>query len=562
MKKSKARGSALMTEWSQTDWRKLERYVFKLQKRIYRASQRGDYRAMHRLQKTLIQSWSAKCLAVRRVAQENLGKKTAGVDGIKNLSNTQRSSLAANLKLSLKASPLRPVAIAKVGSRTEQRILKIPTMADRALQVLVKQALEPEWEAKFEPNSFGFRPGRSCHDAIEAIYTSIKQKAKFALETDIFRCFDQINHSALLSKLQTFPRLRRQLKAWLKAGVLEGFELKPSTEGAAQGGPISPLIANIALHGMETWIKSAFPQRNAPHLVRYADDLVILHTDISVIEQCQQMLTDWLKDMGLELKPSKTRIVHTLKPYEQQPPGFDFLGFTVRQFPVGKNQTGKSSNGTPLGFKTLIKPSREALKAHTRKVGQVIDTHRGVPQAALIEHLNPVIIGWSNYYSTVVSRELFARCDHILYQQLRRWGNRRHPRKSQTWVNQKYWKTIDSKLWVFSTSGQRAIRMRQHSETAIVRHVKVQKNRSPYDGDFVYWSTRMQRYPLRSQRVARLLRRQKGRCSQCGMYFRDGDLMEIDHSIPTSQGGRDEHQNLQLLHRHCHDIKTAKDGRR
>lgn len=433
-------------------------------------------------------------------------------------------------------------------------------MADRALQALVKQALEPEWEAKFEPNSFGFRPGRSCHDAIEAIYTSIKQKAKFALETDISRCFDQINQKSLLAKLQTFPRLQRQIKAWLQAGVMEGVELKPTTKGAPQGGPISPLIANIALHGMETRIKAAFPKKNAPQLIRYADDLVLLHPDISVIEQCQQILTEGLNDMGLELKPSKTRLVHTLHQYEQQPPGFDFLGFTVRQFPVGKTRTGKNPNGTPLGFKTLIKPSREALKAHTRKVGKIIDTHRGTSQDGLIEHLNPVITGWSNYYSTVVSKEIYAQCDHILHQQLRRWGNRRHPHKSQNWVNQKYWKTLDTKRWVFITSDVRGTRLRLHTETPIIRHIKVQKNRSPYDGDFVYWSTRMQRYPLKSSRVARLLRRQKGRCAQCRLYFRDGDLMEIDHVVPTARGGKDEHQNLQLLHRHCHDTKTAQEA--
>ena len=191
-------------EWNKIPWRKLERNMFKLQKRIYRASSRGDVRAVRRLQKTLMRSWSAKCLAVRRVTQDNQGKKTAGVDGIKSLSPVQRLELVKNLKLSRKAKPTRRVWIPKPGTE-EKRPLGIPTITDRALQALVKQALEPEWEALFEPNSYGFRPGRSCHDAIGAIFLSIRQKAKYVLDADIAKCFDRIDHKALLNKFGNRP---------------------------------------------------------------------------------------------------------------------------------------------------------------------------------------------------------------------------------------------------------------------------------------------------------------------------------------------------------------------
>jgi RNA-directed DNA polymerase len=235
----------LTVEWKDLNWRKLEKVTFKLQKRIYQASESGDVKAVRKLQKTLIRSWSAKCIAVRRVTQDNKGKNTAGVDGIKSLSPNQRILLVNQLKLTGKSKPTRRVMIPKPGSN-EKRPLGIPTINDRALQALCKIALEPEWEAKFEPNSYGFRPGRSCHDAIGAIFGSIRLKAKYVLDADIAKCFDRIDHKALLSKINTYPTLSRQLKNWLKAGYCVQDELFPTNNGTPQGGVISPLLANIA----------------------------------------------------------------------------------------------------------------------------------------------------------------------------------------------------------------------------------------------------------------------------------------------------------------------------
>ena len=249
-----------MYGWNDLPWRQFERQVFKLQKRIYRASQRGDMKTVHKLQRLLMNSWSAKCLAVRRVTQDNQGKKTAGIDGMKSLSPTHRLALVSILKLLPQARPVRRVWIPKPGTQ-EKRGLGIPVMYDRALQALVKLALEPEWEARFEPNSYGFRPGRSCHDAIEAIFNSIRYKAKYVLDADISKCFDQISHQALLQKLATFPKMRRNIKAWLEAGVMEGLELSATTKGTPQGGPLSPLLANVALHGLEEAITTASPPR-------------------------------------------------------------------------------------------------------------------------------------------------------------------------------------------------------------------------------------------------------------------------------------------------------------
>src|SRR6266536_1106061 len=237
-------------EWRDIPWPQVERDVHTLQRRIYRASQRGDMTVVHRLQRLLMSSWSAKCLAVRRVTQDNQGKKTAGIDGVAALEAEERLVLVATLDLDAKPQPTRRVWIPKPGT-DEQRPLGIPTLSDRALQALVKLALEPQWEAQFEPNSYGFRPGRSCHDAVEGIFESIKQCPKYILDADIAKCFDRIDHKALLDKINTFPQLRRIIKAWLEAGVLDGETLFPTEHGTPQGEVISPLLANIALHGME-----------------------------------------------------------------------------------------------------------------------------------------------------------------------------------------------------------------------------------------------------------------------------------------------------------------------
>ena len=221
-------------EWRDLDWRVIAQQVFKLQTRIYRASRRGDAKTVHRLQRLLLASWAARCLAVRRVTQDNRGKRTAGVDGIKNLPPAQRLRLARHLTLLPTAQPARRIWIPKPGT-TEQRPLAIPVLSDRARQALALLALEPEWEARFEPHSYGFRPGRSTHDAIEAIFQAICRKPKYVLDADIAKCFERIDQGALLAKLHTFPCLRRAIRAWLRAGVLDGAELFPTTAGTPQG---------------------------------------------------------------------------------------------------------------------------------------------------------------------------------------------------------------------------------------------------------------------------------------------------------------------------------------
>ena len=570
-------------EWKNINWRQVERYVFKLQKRIYVASRRGDVRKVRKLQKTLMKSWSNRALAVRKVTQENRGRKTAGVDGVSSLSPEARLKLVGQLKLTGKSQPTRRVWIPKPG-KEEKRPLGIPTMYDRALQSVVKAALEPEWEAHFEPSSYGFRPGRSCHDAIKQIKVAIMSKDKFVLDADISQCFDKIDHSALLQKLGYKGKVRQQIKAWLKSGVIDSGGFTATSEGTMQGGVISPLLANIALHGLENMLMEAVKtfdirevsssrqmgwQRKVSSLtfIRYADDFLVIHKHLNVIQRCRELISEWLKGMGLELKPSKTRIAHTLYPElsEDGQAGFDFLGHHIQQFRCGKYKSSKHpSSKKLLGFKTLITPTKDACKKHQRKIKEVIKQHKHSPQALLIKELNPIIRGWVRFYSCSDAQTVgeLTRQDHLIFQKLRAWARRRTGEWNKK-TKSKYWITVDKRNWVFATRSGDAnpLRLLTHTEfgSSSTKYVKVRGEDSPFNGQLVYWSTRRGRSPELSIRKATLLKNQKGICTWCCLRFREGDILEEDHILARALGGKDEYKNLQLLHGHCHDEKTALD---
>ncbi len=224
--------------------------------------------------------------------------------------------MVKELRVSNTSKPARRVWIPKPG-RAEKRPLGIPVMYDRALQGLVKLALESEWEAHFEANSYGFMPDRGCHDTIGAIFLSIRQKPKWVLDADIAKCFDKIDHQALLAKLNTSPTFRRQIRAWLKAGVVDVGQIQQTPEGTPQGGVISPLLANVALHGIEEAVMSLAgnnrDRRRELTVVRYASDLVVLHKDKGMIEKAQEVIARWLRGIGLELKTEKTQPIHSTR---------------------------------------------------------------------------------------------------------------------------------------------------------------------------------------------------------------------------------------------------------
>ena len=454
-------------------------------------------------------------------------------------------------------------------------------MYDRALQAVVKSALEPEWEAIFEPNSYGFRPGRSCHDALHQIKVCIQHKAKFVLDADIAKCFDRINHYELLQKLNIKGKVRRQVKSWLKSGVIDDGVFTATSEGTPQGGVISPLLANIALHGLEQRIEKEFPhdkgnhirksfsqfgkQVGRPNTIRYADDFVILCEEKAVVQRYREIISEWLAGMGLELKPEKTRLTHTFKDElsEDGKAGFDFLGHHIQQYPAGKHRSSLSTHGEILGFNTLITPNKKSSKAHQEEIRRIIKKHGSSPQSALIRDLNPVIRGWTSFYTNSDAKNVgeLSKQDHLTYLKLRRWAKRRCGNINAG--HKLYWHSIGGNNWVFSTreEGANPLRLLQHSkfECSSTDYVKVKGDKSPYDGDLVYWSSRMGKNPDLPSRVSKLLKWQKGKCPHCEYIFRNEDVMEVDHIIPRAIGGKDEYKNLQLLHRHCHDVKTKID---
>jgi len=405
-------------------------------------------------------------------------------------------------------------------------------------------ALEPEWEARFEPNSYGFRPGRCAQDAIEAIFKSIHLKPKYVLDADIERCFDKINREALLEKLAAIRPITQVVRAWLKAGILDKGEMLFPEAGTPQGGVVSPLLANVALHGLENHLVSTCPPPRKPGISRYADDFVVLHEDYETLQKLREQAETWLAGMGLRLKTEKTHIRHTLQTLDGQA-GFDFLGYTIRQFPVGKYHTATFRDKP--GFKTLIKPSRKAQKRHQGRIRDIIRKHRSQAQAALIINLNSIIRGWSNYYRSCVAKKIFNRMDHQVHYQLFQWARHRHPNKTAGWRFRHYWRGIGKRI-TFSNGTATLV---HHAATPIKRHIKVKGDKSPFDGDWRYWVRRLARTPGQPPQWTKVLKRQDGKCAFCGLCFMASDVMELHHQDrnPSHKGL----SNLALLHGHCHD---------
>jgi len=542
-------------KWITIPWKKLEKTVHNIQKRIYKATKAGKIGKAKKLARLLMRSSSSITLNVRRVTQDNKGKRTAGVDGVKMLTPKQRLEMindlieqASTRFKGYKAKPIRRVYVPKPNG--DKRPLGIPTMKDRAIQGIVKSSLEPMCEAQFEPYSYGFRPAYSTHDAIELIYNSLNRKEKWVLEADIKGCFDNINHNKLLEKLGGTSEQQRMVKQMLKAGVMENQTFSPSEKGTPQGGIISPLLANIALDGMESYLKQELRKTythreildsGRTRLVRYADDFVILHENKNVITDSKRIIKEWLAQIGLELSEEKTSITHSRQ-------ALDFLGFNIRHYQTNGKHFMEKGKQNERGFKLLIKPSKKSIKKHQIALKEVIRSSKASSQDDLIRRLNPIIRGWSNYHRHVVSKAIFGKQDHLLWQKLWAWAKRRHPLKGRHWIANRYFKIIGGRKWCFATDESQLV---IHVKTKIRRHVMVKTGASFYDGDEIYWANRLSKgYGNISPSKAKLLKKQGGKCHFCQAIFRDGDLMETHHVVMKKNGGKDEYKNLVLIHKH------------
>lgn len=439
-------------------WKSLEQQVALMQKQIALAGQCGDTQTVHRLQQQLIESEAARLLAVRRVTEESQGKHTAGVDGVKSLTPQERLAMTSAIHPQnwtyQQSAPARHVWIPKRDT-DERRPLAILPMIDRCKQMLVKLALEPEWEMCFEPHSYGFRPGRGTHDAIAAIVVALERSPTFVFNTDIARAFDDLNQAVILEKLETYPALREAIASWLKVGVIDGGAYSPSDTGIPQGGALSPLLMNVALHGLET-VAATGPAREPPLLVRYADNFVVLHTDLGVLQQAVRRVRSWLAALGLQLHAEKTHLAHTLTPFQGQR-GFDFLGFHLHQEPRAR----KGEQERTLALKTVVVPSQEASTRHLAAIDRRLQRWQTASQARVIAELNPLILGWAAYYNGMVEASTMSKYDDLLEQRLLWWASLRHPCMARDWLLACYWQPEGKHSSIFATPEGAALRTYQ-----------------------------------------------------------------------------------------------------
>ena len=430
----------------------------------------------------------------------------------------------------------------------KKRPLGIPTIRDRCLQAIVKNALEPCWEAQFEGISYGFRPGRSPHDAIGKIYCAVRpnKKKKWVVDADIRGCFDKIDHEYLLSTIGNFPG-RRLIKEWLKAGYVDNNVFHAQKAGTPQGGIVSPLLANIALHGMEEVLGvkyNSYQSIGKRIVVRYADDFVILCETKEDAEQAKDVINEWLHYRGLEISSEKTQIVHITE-------GFDFLGFKIRQYKDKRTKTG---------YKLLIKPSKKFLQKTRNDIRKIFLEHTGKAVGNLIGKINPVIRGKANYMKTVVSSKAFESLDNYLFRRQARFANRTHPNKSKKWKKNKYWGRLNLQKksnWVFGDK-QTGQYMLKFSWTKIERHTLVKQRSSPDDPSLIdYWEKRSKKrqkseaakWNAKQEQVAF---RQEYRCPICKQSVFNNEELHLHHIVPRCEGGKDTLNNLVWVHLFCH----------
>lgn len=530
--------------WHSLNWAKINRTVRRLQMRIVKAKKEGKKRKVRALQFILTRSMSAKALAVLRVTS-NRGKKTPGVD--KEVWNTPDKKREAISKLRTKGyrpQPLRRVYIPK--KQGQRRKLGIPTMKDRAMQALHLLALEPIAETTADPNSYGFRRERSTADAIGQCYCVLakRQSAQWVLKCDIQACFDKIDHNWLLTHI---PLNKKVLQKWLKAGYRENGQWYPTPEGTPQGGPISPVLANMTLDGLEERLHRVLAKpesrkrRNKVYLIRYADDVVISGSSQELLQnEVKPVVEAFLKERGLSLSKGKTQIIHITQ-------GFDFLGQNIRKY----------------DDKLLIKPSKEAVKSLLEKVDDILSRNGNQTVGYMISHLNALLRGWANYHRHVVSKKVFDTVDWLIFQKLWAWAKRRHSNKSAGWVYRKYWQPHGHRQRVFqgkitSSDGQKKkVVLYAVSSTPILRHLKIQAAANPYDPEWETYFEKRQTQQMRQtfegrHRLRQLWLGQKGICPICGQMITKSTSWHVHHIQRRVNGGGDTLANLALLHPNCH----------
>ncbi len=474
-------------KWSALDWKYIRRQVRRLQVRIAKAVKENRWNKVRSLQYLLTRSFYAKLPAVKRVTS-NKGKKTPGVDGVLWKGARAKWRAARSLRRrGYKPLPLRRIYVPKKNGK--KRPLSIPTMYDRAMQALYKPAPAPVAETTADKNSYGFREGRSCADAIQAAFNALSKpnSATWVLEGDIKGCFDNISQEWML---QNIPMDKVILGKWLKAGYVENGITYATRKGTPQGGIISPTFSNMTLDGLEEAVRSAVPWRSRVNFVRYADDFIITGKSKRLLEEnVKPVIEEFLAERGLELSQEKTVLTYIKE-------GFTFLGQTFRK------------HGSVLH----ITPSNEGVLALVEKLGTLIRKYVSAPMPVLIKKLNQTLRGWGNYHRHVVASEAFSRIDTYVFNQLWRMLGQRHPNKSKKWLFKKYWTASGRKHWFavkskIAKGKNKVYAVVKLSSIGIRRHIKIKAAANPYMPEFGAYFRR-RRHDKKSKLLAALSARE------------------------------------------------------